>query len=63
MAKNEDRFVRTYGQGVLDTVEIFVDRETGVNYLFRSAGNAGGLTPLLDRAGRPVITTVFEEEE
>ena len=63
MAKKEDRFVRTYGQGVLDTVEIFVDRETGVNYLFRSAGNAGGLTPLLDREGRPVITTVFEDEE
>ena len=56
MAKKEDRFVRTYGQGVLDTVEIFVDRETGVNYLFTSSGYAGGLTVLLDREGKPVIS-------
>ena len=61
MAK--DRFVKIYNQGALNITEIWVDRETGVNYLFRSAGNAGGLTPLLDREGRPVITTVFEEEE
>ena len=63
MAKKEDRFIKTYSQGVLDTVEIFVDRETGVNYLWRGSGNAGGLTPLLDRDGRFVVTTVFEEEE
>lgn len=53
-----DRFVKTYSQGIMDITEIWVDRQTGVNYLF----HAGGLTPLLDRAGNPVITTVNEEE-
>lgn len=58
----EKRFVKIYSQGTLDVTEIFVDRETGVNYLFRGAGNAGGLTPLLNRDGTPVVTTVLEEE-
>ena len=58
----EKRFVKIYNQGTLDVTEIFVDRETGVNYLFRGAGNAGGLTPLLNRDGTPVVTTVLEEE-
>ena len=63
MAKKEDRFVRTYGQGVLDTVEIFVDRETGVNYLFRSCRQRRRADAPAGPEGRPVITTVFEEEE
>lgn len=58
----EKRFVQTYIQGTIDVTEIFVDRETGVNYLFRSTGSAGGLTPLLDRDGKPVVTPVLEEE-
>lgn len=35
---------------------ILVDKETGVNYLFVSQGYAGGLTPLLDENGKPVVT-------
>lgn len=35
---------------------ILVDQETGVNYLFVQSGYAGGLTPLLDTDGKPVIT-------
>ena len=31
------------------------DKETGVNYLFIASGFAGGLTPLLDAEGKPVI--------
>lgn len=58
----QKRFVKIYSQGTLDVTEIFVDRETGVNYLFHGAGNAGGLTPLLNRDGTPVVTTVLEEE-
>ena len=58
MAKN-DRFEKTYSQGTLTTTEIWVDRETGVNYLFHTSGYAGGLTPLLDREDKPVITTVI----
>lgn len=60
MAK--DRFVKTYSQGTLNITEIWVDRETGVNYMFHAGGYAGGLTPLLDREGNPVVTTVYEEE-
>ena len=57
MAK-EERFEKTYTQGVFSTIEVWVDRETGVNYLFYQSGNAGGMTVLLDREGKPVITTV-----
>ena len=45
-------------QGALSTIEIWVDKETGVNYIFRQSGHAGGLTPLLDRDGKPVVSTV-----
>lgn len=58
MAKDE-RFEKTYSQGKLTVTEIWVDRETGVNYLFHASGYAGGMTPLLDRDGKPVITTVI----
>lgn len=58
MAK--DRFVRVYSQGKLDAIMIFVDRETGVNYMFNKVGYAGGLTPLLDKEGKPVITPMEE---
>ena len=54
----DDRFEKIYEQGVLNVLEIWVDRETGVNYLFRASGNAGGLTVLLDAEGKPVITPV-----
>ena len=57
MAKN-DRFEKVYNQGALSTIEIWVDKETGVNYIFRQSGHAGGLTPLLDRDGKPVVSTV-----
>ena len=58
----QKRFVKIYSQGTIDVTEIFVDRETGVNYIFRVSGNAGGLTPLLNRDGTPVVTTVLDEE-
>ena len=58
MAKN-DRFEKVYAQGTLNVTEIWVDRETGVNYMFHASGSAGGLTPLLDRDGKPVISPVL----
>ena len=57
MAKN-DRFENVYSQGVLSTMEIWVDKETGVNYLFHTSGYAGGMTPLLGRDGKPIISPV-----
>ncbi len=53
-----DRFVRVYKQGTMTAMEIWIDRTTGVNYLYRQAGYSGGLTPLLDPSGKPVVTPV-----
>ena len=61
MAKKEDRFIKVYSQSggfSGNSMAIYVDRETGVNYLFSASGYAGGLTPLLSRDGTPVITSV-----
>ena len=44
------------------TTEIWVDTQTGVNYLFHQSGYAGGLTVLLDREGKPVISPLPVQE-
>lgn len=59
--KGKDRFERVYSQGVVNVTEIWVDTETGVNYLFQQGGYAGGLTPLLDREGKPIISPVVNK--
>lgn len=55
MAK-KNRFEKVYTQGAMDIVEIWIDTETGVNYMYRQSGYSGGLTPLLDKDGKPVVT-------
>ena len=50
------RFEKVFSQGTMDVGEIWVDTETGVNYLWHKCANAGGLTPLLDEKGNPVVT-------
>lgn len=62
MAKKEKRFIKTYSQD-LGGVLILVDKQTGVNYLYVSGGYGGGLTPLLNRDGTPVITSVPRDEK
>ena len=52
----EKRFIKIYDDGAFGSNEIWVDTRTGVNYLFHASGYAGGLTPLLDRDGKPVIS-------
>ncbi len=52
------RFKKVYSQD-LGTYSIIVDTETGVNYLAHTSGYAGGLTPLLDRDGKPIITPII----
>lgn len=49
------RFEMVYDQGFIRQFEIWVDRETGVNYLWVQEG---GITPLLDKEGKPVIEPV-----
>ena len=61
MAKDQ-RFERIYSQGTLTMTEIWVDKETGVNYVFHTSGNAGGMAPLLDREGKPVISPIVNRE-
>ena len=56
----EKRFKKIYSQGAIDNIEIWVDTETGVNYMFKSSGYAGGLTTLLDVNGKPIITRDIE---
>lgn len=58
MAKDQ-RFEKVYSQGTMTTMVIWVDKETGVNYVFHASGYAGGMTPLLDRDGKPVISPVI----
>lgn len=60
MAKN-DRFKNIYSQGTVNRMEIWMDRETGVNYVFHVSGYSGGMTPLLDRDGKLVISPVVNK--
>ena len=52
------RFVKVVSDtmGFAEFASVYVDRETGVTYLFVKSGYGAGLTPLLDADGRPVIT-------
>ena len=58
MAKTSDRFEKVYSQGAMNVTEIWVDRETGVNYMYHVSGYSGGLTPLLDKEGKPVVSPI-----
>lgn len=49
MSKN-DRFER---RREMETCQIIVDTETGVNYLYL---RRSGITPLIDAEGKPIVT-------
>ena len=52
--RNEDRrfkVIHKEGNSLGHVMEILVDKETGVHYLFAQSGYAGGLTMLLDSQG------------
>ena len=55
---DDDRFVKVYSQGAIHVIEIWVDKITGVSYLYRSNGYGAGLTALLDKDGKPVVTPI-----
>lgn len=65
MSNKMERFIKVYSQpnaeGNEKGTEIWLDRVTGVNYLFCYAGYAEGFTPLLDRNGKPIVTPFTEE--
>ncbi len=58
----DKRFVKVYSQGSMNTMEVWVDKETGVNYILHQSGYAGGMTVLLDKDGKPVITPLSPAE-
>lgn len=65
MAKKDERFVKVLDEGSAAfgwQRTIFVDKQTGVNYLWVGSGYSGGVTPLLDAAGRPIVTAVLRED-
>lgn len=59
----EKRFIKTYTQGGFkdNLMQIWVDRQTGVNYVYSASGYSGGLTALLDRDGKPVVTPISHQ--
>ena len=56
MAK--DRFViqEKNTMNLLTETLVIVDKVTGVNYLYVGRGYGGGLTPLIDADGKPIVT-------
>ena len=66
MVQKEDRFVKVLvdGGGMSENyMAIYVDKKTGVNYLFTQNGYAGGLTVLVDANGKPIVTPVSQYED
>lgn len=60
MAKKDNRFevIASEGGFAGPSRTILLDTATGVQYLFVQDGYAGGLTPLLDRDGKPLVWNV-----
>ena len=62
MAKKEERFEVIYNEGNSlsnpPIRKVLLDTATGVQYLFVEDGYAGGLCPLLDREGKPLLWNV-----
>ncbi len=63
MFGREKRFIVHSEAMGLGQSKIIMDRMTGVHYLFFSDGSAGGITPLLDRDGKPVVAAQSGEDE
>lgn len=59
MSKKEKRFIKVYSESMGEN-QIFVDSITGVNYFYHNSGYSGGLTVLLDKDGKPIITPIEE---
>ncbi len=49
----------SFGENVL----ILQDTKTGVCYMYVQSGYSGGLTPLLDREGKPIVSSTLDCEE
>ena len=58
IAKQKERFVEVYSQGLTNVETIIVDTQTGVNYLLAASTlTAGcGMSVLVDADGKPIVT-------
>lgn len=62
--KKEKRFIVTQTQSGGFSgpgLYVLVDKQTGVNYVYASAGYGGGMTVLLNKDGSPIVTPVPKE--
>ena len=59
MAAKEKRFIKVYSESMGEN-QIYVDSVTGVNYFYHNSGYSGGLTVLLDKDGKPIVTPIKE---
>ena len=62
--KKEKRFISVYTQSggfTTPNMQVLVDKQTGVNYVYAASGYSGGITPLLDKDGKPIVTPVPTE--
>ena len=57
--KKEKRFVKTVDEcaekGSAGSILVFVDTETGVQYVHITGDGRGGMTVLMDREGKPLL--------
>ena len=65
MANKENRYIMLYSQSNGATndngTEIWLDRETGISYLFRYTGYEEHFTPLLDEKGRAIVMNIKKD--
>ena len=61
--KDDKRFIKIFKEGTLtESMEILLDTETGVNYLYIGAGYGMGITPLLSPDGKVIVSSQREIE-
>ncbi|MBR1927123.1 MAG: hypothetical protein IJ840_05175 [Bacteroidales bacterium] len=56
MAKDRFDIKEKEGVSFATNAIVIIDKETGVNYLYVHRGDGGGLTPLIDADGKPIVT-------
>lgn len=60
---NRFRKIHKESVGFGENVLIIQDMKTGVEYMYVQSGYSGGLTPLLDREGKPVVSSTLNIED
>ena len=59
--REDKRFIKIFKEGSLtESIQILLDTETGVNYLYIGAGYGMGITPLLDSDGKVIVSSHVE---